>query len=135
MNNGCVQVNWSTRITVPIFKRETQMTVRITNLPRLIPRKICEKILDQRICCIVQLTINQCGFVKGCGTTHAIFAAHQLIEKHQEKNQPLYMAFLELEKPFDRNQHQLIWYVLHGHGVLELLIHWVTVTLGTECTV
>ncbi|KAK1804736.1 hypothetical protein P4O66_003589 [Electrophorus voltai] len=71
------------------------------------------------------ISVNQCGFVKGCGTTDMIFAACQLMEKHHEKNSPLHTAFLDLEKAFDHVSHQLIWYALCDHGVPEEHIIWV----------
>ncbi|VDP52540.1 unnamed protein product [Heligmosomoides polygyrus] len=49
---------------------------------------------------------NQCGFVAGCCTVDAIHAACLLIEKHREKQRPAQcispIAYLDLEKPFDR---------------------------------
>ena len=44
----------------------------------------------------------QHGFRKGVGTCDMIFALRQLIEKHWEFNQPLNVAFLNLEKAFGR---------------------------------
>jgi hypothetical protein len=73
----------------------------------------------------VKLTPNQCGFVKGCGTTDAIHAARLLVERHREKNRPLHMAFLDLEKAFDRIPHDLIWHALRSHGVPEEYVRWV----------
>ena len=42
------------------------------------------------------------GFRKGVGTTYMIWALRLVIEKHWEYNQPLFIAFLDLEKTFDR---------------------------------
>ena len=61
--------------------------------------------------------------MRGTGTTDAIFGVRQLIEKHREKkNSPLHIAFLDLEKAFDRIPHRLIWYSLREHGTPEHLI-------------
>lgn len=62
--------------------------------------KIFERVLDQLLRSIVTITSNQCGFVKGCGTTDAIHAVRLLMEKHREKNNMVHMAFLDLEKAF-----------------------------------
>lgn len=51
---------------------------------------------------IVQITANQAGFVKDCGTNDAIPAARLLVKKHREKDCPLYIALLNLDKAFDR---------------------------------
>ncbi|EYC14718.1 hypothetical protein Y032_0039g118 [Ancylostoma ceylanicum] len=70
--------------------------------------KIFEHVIDRRIREIVQLSPNQCGFVPGCGTTDAIHAARLLIEEHREKEKPLHIAFLDLEKAFGRIPHEVI---------------------------
>ncbi|VDP05229.1 unnamed protein product [Heligmosomoides polygyrus] len=81
--------------------------------------KIFERILDRRIREIVKLSNNQCGFVSGCGTIDAIHAARLLVEKHREKQKPVHIAFLELEKAFDRVPREAIWYALRQHNVPE----------------
>ncbi|VDP40828.1 unnamed protein product [Heligmosomoides polygyrus] len=87
--------------------------------------KIFERILDSRIREIVKLSSNQCGFVTGCGTIDAIHAARLLVEKHREKQRPVYLAFLDLEKAFDGVPREVIWYALRQHGVPEELVEWV----------
>ncbi|CAD7083972.1 unnamed protein product [Hermetia illucens] len=47
------------------------------------------------------------------------------MEKHREKHRLLYIAFLDLEKAFDRVPHELIWYALRQHLVPEELVRWV----------
>uniref|UniRef100_A0A8L8KRI3 C-type lectin domain-containing protein n=1 Tax=Heligmosomoides polygyrus TaxID=6339 RepID=A0A8L8KRI3_HELPZ len=54
-------------------------------------------------------TCNQCGFVAGCGTVDSIYGAQILIEKHREKQEPVQIAFLNLEKEFDRIPREVIW--------------------------
>lgn len=83
--------------------------------------KIFERILDARLRQISTITANQCGFVKGSGTTDAIHAARLLVEKHREKKLTVHMAFLDLEKAFDRVPHDLIWHALRSHGAPESL--------------
>ncbi|VDO65224.1 unnamed protein product [Heligmosomoides polygyrus] len=89
--------------------------------------KIFERIVDGRIRDIVQLSSNQCGFVAGCGTVDAIHATRLLIEKHREKQKAVHIAFLDLEKAFDRVPREVIWYALRHHGVPEELIEWVRI--------
>ncbi|VDP23330.1 unnamed protein product [Heligmosomoides polygyrus] len=84
--------------------------------------KIFERILNSRIREIVKLSSNQCGFVAGCGTIDAIHAARLLAEKHREKQKSVHLAFLELEKAFDRVPREVIWYALRQHSVPEDLI-------------
>ena len=44
----------------------------------------------------------QFGFMPGRGTTDAIFIVRQLQERYLEKKRELWMAFVDLEKAFDR---------------------------------
>ncbi|VDP05277.1 unnamed protein product [Heligmosomoides polygyrus] len=87
--------------------------------------KIFERIVDGRIRKIGRLSIDQCGFVAGCGTIDTIDAVRLLVERHREKQKPLHLAFPNLEKAFDRVPREVIWYALRKHGVLEGLIEWV----------
>lgn len=125
---GRVPTEWTTSTTVPVFKNKGDPALCSNYRPiRLLSHtlKIFERVIDGRLRNIIQLHSNQCGFVKGRGTTDAIFAARQLLEKHHEKRKSLHMAFLDLEKAFERVPRQLIWYALRDHGVPELLIDWV----------
>ncbi|VDO29389.1 unnamed protein product [Heligmosomoides polygyrus] len=72
--------------------------------------KIFERSVDGRIRDIVQLSSNQCGFMAGCGTIDAIHTASHLLETHREKQKPVPIAFLDLEKAFDRVPREVIWY-------------------------
>ncbi|EYC46253.1 hypothetical protein Y032_0403g824 [Ancylostoma ceylanicum] len=45
----------------------------------------------------------------------------------RKKQKPLHLAFLDLEKAFDRVPHEAIWYALRWHGVPEELIEWVRI--------
>ena len=64
----------------------------------------------------------QCSFMSGCGTTDAIFIVRQLQEKHLTANKPLYMAFFDLEKAFDRVPRDDIWWEMHKLGIDEWLV-------------
>ncbi|VDP46708.1 unnamed protein product [Heligmosomoides polygyrus] len=83
---------------------------------------ILERTLDRQIHEIVQLSDNQCGFVAGSGTIDAIHATRLPVEKHREKQRPVHLAFLDLEKAFDRVPREVIWYALRQHGVQEELV-------------
>ena len=61
----------------------------------------------------------QFGFMAGRSTTDAIFMVHQLQEKYLAKNKELWMAFVDLEKAFDRVPREVVWWALRYLGVDE----------------
>lgn len=68
---------------------------------------------------------NQAGFVGSCGTTNTVHTARLLLEKHQEKQKLLLVAFIDPENVFDRVPHDVIWYALRSQGAPEELVQWV----------
>ena len=72
--------------------------------------KLYESVLEARLRRATEdkLGPRQHGFRKGVGTCDMNFALRQLIEKHWEFNKPLYIAFLDLEKAFDRIERKLM---------------------------
>ena len=72
--------------------------------------KVLERVVEGLIRQRVEIDEMQCGFMSGHGTTDAIFIVCQLQEKHLAANKPLYMAFVDLEKAFDRVPRDVIWW-------------------------
>ena len=75
--------------------------------------------LDTFIRRMVNIDSVQFGFVPGQGTTDAVFILRQLQEKHFAANRPLYIAFVDLEKAFDRVPRKVLWWALRSVGVEE----------------
>ena len=48
----------------------------------------------------------------GRSTTDAIFTVRQLQEKYLARNKELWMAFVDLEKAFDRVPMEVVWWAL-----------------------
>ena len=71
--------------------------------------KVLERIVDGLIRQVVAIDDSQFGFVPGRGTTDAIFVVRQLQEKYIAANKILNMAFVDLEKAFDRVPRKVIW--------------------------
>jgi len=60
--------------------------------------KVVERIFEQRIGLQIDIDNMQFGFVKGKGTTVAIFIVRQTQEKFRAKWKKLYFGFVDLEK-------------------------------------
>ena len=81
--------------------------------------KLLERVLDTSIRSMVDIDEMQFGFVPGRGTTDAIFIARQLQEKYFAAKKPLYFAFVDLEKAFDRVPREVLWWAMRSLGVEE----------------
>ena len=84
--------------------------------------KVLERVVEGLIRQRVEIDEMQCGFMSGRGTTEAIFIVRQLQEKHLAAIKPLYMAFVDLEKAFDRVPQDVIWWAMRKLGNDEWLV-------------
>ena len=64
--------------------------------------------MDGLIRLLVSIDDSQFGFVPGRGTTDTIFGVRQLQEKYLATNKRLNIAFVDLEKAFDRVPRKVI---------------------------
>jgi len=71
--------------------------------------KVFEMIFEKRVRSQVELDDMQFRFSPGKGTTDAIFIVRQLQEKFLSKNKEVWMAFVDLEKAFDRVPREILW--------------------------
>ena len=84
--------------------------------------KILERVVEARVRSIVRIDDMQFGFMAGKGTTDAIFIVRQLQEKYLAKKKDLWMAFVDLEKAFDRVPREVVWWALRSVCVDEWLV-------------
>ena len=70
--------------------------------------KVVEKIFEHRIRQQIEIDDMQFGFMKGKGTTDAIFMARQMQENFAVKGKKLYFGFEDLERAFDRVPREVI---------------------------
>ena len=70
--------------------------------------KVVERIFEHRIQQQIEIDDMQFGFVKGKGTTDAIFIVRQMQENFRVKGKKLCFGFVDLEKAFDRVPREAI---------------------------
>nr|ADI61822.1 endonuclease-reverse transcriptase [Bombyx mori] len=88
--------------------------------------KLYERVIDSRLRSECSLSKNHYGFVQGLSTTDPMFALNTIAEEYREKLRPLYVAFLDMEKAFDRVPRDTIWWSLRKKNVPE---HYVNVII------
>src|SRR4029077_16318143 len=82
-----------------------------------------ERVIEARLRRQVNVDDMQFGFTGGRGTVDAIFVVRQVQEKFIEKKKGLWMAFVDLEKAFDRVPRAVLWWALQKLGVEEWLVN------------
>ena len=83
--------------------------------------KDVESIFEHRIRQQIEIDDMQFGFMKGKGTTDAIFMARQM-QNFRVKGKKLYFGFVDLEKAFDRVPRELISWAMRKLRVEEWLV-------------
>ena len=79
--------------------------------------KVLERVIERRVRNIVKIDSILFGFMAGKGTTVC-----QLQEKYLARNKELWMAFVDLEKAFDRVPWEVVWWALRCLGVDEWIV-------------
>jgi hypothetical protein len=65
---------------------------------------------------------EQAGFRSNFSTIDHIFTLNQLIEKCNEFNKTVFLAFIDFQKAFDTLEHPFIWHALKNQGVEDKYI-------------
>ena len=126
IRNGKVPIDWEQSFIVYLYKgkgdaleRGNYRGLKLTEQVM----KVLERTVDGLIRQVVSIDDSQFGFVPGRGTTDAIFVIRQLQEKYLAANKRLYVAFVDLEKAFDRVPRKVIWWALRKLGVDVWIVH------------
>ena len=75
--------------------------------------------MSHRIWQQIEVDDMQFGFMKGKGTTDAIFTVRQMQGNFRVKGKKLYFGFVDLEKAFDRVPREVIQWAMRKLGVEE----------------
>src|SRR3989442_13089096 len=126
VRSGVVPVDWRRSWMVNVYKGkgnalECSSYRGIKLLEHVL--KGLEKVIEARLRKTVNIDEMQFGFCPGKGTTDAIFMVRQVQEKFLGKQKELWMAFVDLEKAFDRVPHEVLWWALRHVGVEEWMVN------------
>ena len=125
VKDGKVPEDWSRSWMVNVYKgKGDALTCGSYRGIKLLEHamKVSERVIEGRLRKIVKIDSMQFGFMSGRSTTDAIFIIRQLQEKYLVKNKELWMAFVDLEKAFDRVPREVVWWALRYLGVDEWIV-------------
>ena len=114
---------------VPIYKRkEDILNCSSYRGVKLLKRglKIVERVMEKRIQAIVELNEMKFGFMPEKSTVDALFVLRRLLEEHLQKEEKLYLGFVDLEKAIDRVLRKVVEWSLRIKGVPGVIMKAVT---------
>ena len=94
-------------------------------------QKVMERIIERIIRAEVHIDNTQFGFMRGRGTTDAIFILWQLQEKYVGKHKDLFFAFVDLEKAYDRIPRKVLWWAMRKVNISEWIVKTVQAMYST----
>jgi hypothetical protein len=125
VNDGKIPTDWRKSWMVTVYKGkgdslECGSYRGIKLLDQVM--KVFERVIEAKLRKRVEIDGMQFGFRPGKGTTDAIFIIRQVQEKFLAKKKDLWIAFVDLEKAFDRVPREVLWWALQRLGVDEWLV-------------
>ena len=127
LSSGSVPSEWKIGCIVPLYKGkgdrlECKNNRGISLLS--IPGKVYGRILIERVIenSEGQVGEEQSGFRKGRSCADQIFVLRQVCEKMKEKKRKVWVAFMDLEKAYDRVDREAMWQVMRIYGDKRLRI-------------
>ena len=122
LSSGRVPEEWKIGCIVPLYKGkgdplECKNNRGISLLS--VPGKVYGRILIERVIenSEEQVGEEQSGFRKGRSCADQIFVLRQVCEKMREKKKRVYVAFMDLEKAYDRVDRDAMWQVMRIYGL------------------
>ena len=139
VKEGCIPEDRKSSVVLPIYKwKGDPMECGSYRGIKLLEHamKVVERIFEHRIRQQIEIDDRQFGFMKGKGTTDAIFTVKQtenfrvkgknskILNLFYSKGKKLYFGFVDLEKAFDRVPREVIRWAMRKLGVEEWLVWW-----------
>ena len=122
LSSGKVPKDWKIGCIVPLYKGkgdplECKNNRGISLLS--VPGKVYGRILIERVIenSEGQIGGEQSGFRKGRSCADQIFVLRQVCEKMKEKKKRVWIAFMDLEKAYDRVDRDAMWQVMRIYGI------------------
>ena len=116
---------WALSVVAPIFKgKGDAMSCGAYREVKLLGHamKIVEKVLEKRLRRMVKVDKMQFGFMPGKGMIDAVFILRRLQEEYLDKEETLYMCFIDLEKAFDRVPRKVLEWAMRKRGIPEAMV-------------
>ena len=87
--------------------------------------KLFERIINERISKIVEITDAQAGGRAGSATTDHLLILNQAIKSAKNRRKDMYVGFLDVTKAYDKAWITAIMHILYNRGLTDA--HWETV--------
>ena len=103
VKEGCIPEDWKSSVILPIYEgKGDPVECRSYRGIKLLEQvmKVVERIFEHRLRQQIEVDGMQFGFMKGKGTTDAIFTVRQMQENFRVKGKKFYFGFVDFENSF-----------------------------------
>lgn len=123
---GKIPTDWEKAVIFPIYKKgDNRNCSNYRGISLLCTAaKVYEAILENKLRQVTTTTMEkaQSGFMKGHSTQDHIFTIRKLTEDTLKHDGKLFIAFIDLEKAFDRVPREKMWNTLRECNISEQLL-------------
>ena len=127
LKNRKIPPEWKEAKVIILHKKGDRRDIKNYRPISLLPHmyKLFTRVLQKRMEKILDANQprEQAGFRKGFATTDHLHSINQVIEKSNEFNLPLCIAYIDYEKAFDSVEHEVIFQALRNIGINESYIN------------